>query len=213
MKQLVIFIFVCIATMSCHTKNKEIQERVQQSDDTAVTPADTGYLIGMDIPEYRYTDLSRQFIANHDRSMGYHQNLLDSFEESGQGKESGRPEYFGGSYINEDGNFVILIKGNIADYRQEFEERVKGKDFILKQTDVSYAELHRIKDKIGIYMSTDRQNNEVARNIISIVLDEKNSRIEVGLEDLSPEAIQQFKENVIDSPYIQFVAGEYIELV
>lgn len=186
---------------------------VKQYNDTVVTPADTGYLTGMDIPEYRYRDLPRQFIANHDRSMIYHENLMNSFEETGHGTELTRPEYFGGSYINDDGNFVILIKGNPVDYRKEFEERVKGGDFILKETDVSNAELFQIMETIERYMTKRIENNDIAKNIISASVDIINSRIDVGLEDLSPKAIRQFKENVIDSRYINFVAGEYIELV
>lgn len=211
MKKIISLILICFVAVSCHTKNKETKEPAGQNTGSVVIPADTGYLIGKDIPEYR--DLPRQFVANQDRSMGYHQNLMDSFEASGHGTELTRPEYFGGAYINDDGNFVILIKGNPADYRREFEERVKGGGFILKETDVSNAELFQIMETVGQYMAKRIENNDIAKNIISAGVDIKNSRIDVGLEDLSPRAIRQFKENVIDSPYINFVAGEYIELV
>ena len=161
MKQLILFIFVCIALVACHTKNKETKESSQQHVDSVVIPADTGYLIGMDIPEYR--DLPRQFIANQDRLMRYHQNLMDSFEASGHGTELTRPEYFGGAYINDGGNFVILIKGTPADYRGEFEERVKGKDFVLKQTPVSNAELFQLMKKLEHYMAENR-GSAIAKN-------------------------------------------------
>ena len=38
---------------SCHTKTKETGSSSAQYNDTVVTPADTTYLIGMDIPEYK----------------------------------------------------------------------------------------------------------------------------------------------------------------
>lgn len=194
---------------SCHTKTKETGSSSAQYNDTVVTPADTTYLVGMDIPEYK--DFPRQFVANHDRSMTYHMNLMESFEASGYGTYSTRPDYYGGSYIDDNGNFVILIKGNPSDYRAEIEERIKGKDVILKQTDISFVELNEIMDTINKYMS-DKENNKVAQNILSAALDELNSQIRVGLKDLNPQSIEEFKENVINSPYIEFEQGGYIQL-
>lgn len=194
---------------SCHTKTKETGSSSVQYNDTVVTPADTTYLIGMDIPEYK--DLPRQFVANHDRSMTYHMNLMESFEASGYGTYSTRPDYYGGSYIDDNGNFVILIKGNPSDYRAKIEERIKGKDVIFKQTDISFVELNEIMDTINKYIS-DKRNNKVAQNILSAALDELNSQIRVGLKDLNPQSIEEFKENVINSPYIEFEQGGYIQL-
>ncbi|MDD4632050.1 MAG: hypothetical protein PHQ77_07370 [Proteiniphilum sp.] len=209
MKHISILIFIFMVAASCHTKTKETGSSSVQYNDTVVTPADTTYLEGMDIPEYK--DLPRQFVANHDRSMTYHMNLMESFEASGYGTYSTRPDYYGGSYIDDNGNFVILIKGNPSDYRAEIEERIKGKDVIFKQTDISFVELNEIMDTINKYIS-DKRNNKVAQNILSAALDELNSQIRVGLKDLNPHSIEEFKENVINSPYIEFEQGGYIQL-
>jgi hypothetical protein len=210
MKHISILIFIFMVAASCHTKTKETGSSSAQYNDTVVTPADTTYLIGMDIPEYK--DLPRQFVANHDRSMTYHMNLMESFEASGYGTYSTRPDYYGGSYIDDNGNFVILIKGNPSDYRAEIEERIKGKDVIFKQTDISFVELNKIMDTINICASENRQNNKIAQNILSVALDEVNSRIRVGLKDFNPQAIEEFKEEVMNSPYIEFEQGGYIQL-
>lgn len=210
MKHISILVFTCMVLLSCRTQKKEAELSSNPHNNTVVTPADTTYLEGMDIPEYK--DLPRQYVANHDRSFTYHMNLMESFEESGNGTNSTRPDYYGGSYIDDDGNFVILINGIPSDYRSELEERIKGKEVILKQTDISYVELNKIMDKINTYATQNRQSNKTAQNILSVALDEINSRIRVGLENLNPQSIEEFKENVMNSPYIEFEQGGYIQL-
>lgn len=109
------------------------------------------------------------------------------------------PDNYGGSYLDENGDFVVLIVK---------EQETKGLGFVpkgavIKSCKYSYNELLNILETLKGYKLTD--NREIYNNFLVFYIDDKLNRVIVELTDTSSSAKQAFKENVSNSDAIIFV--------
>lgn len=112
------------------------------------------------------------------------------------------PDYYGGSYINDVGQLVVLV----TEDSQEASVLSDNANIIYESCTYSYNELLSVMNELNSYKFR-RSNNAIASNFNEFGIYDSENRIIVKLDNLSDESIQEFKENVCDSDAIIFEQG------
>lgn len=146
-------------------------------------------------------------VLNQDEAKVIGDNLARSFE-SGISRSSGLiyPDYYGGGYIDQENNFVILIKGDTLEHKNALIQRTKSNNFKLSTCDYSYNELKETIDDLNLLL-TDESKVKVAESIKLYsfgILDNEN-RIFIGLGNCTSQNIEKFKGEFVNAPYLVFI--------
>lgn len=112
------------------------------------------------------------------------------------------PDYYGGSYINDDGKLVVYV----TDGMRRPAALSDNADVIYVPCTYSYNELLSVMDTLNDYKFS-HPNDTVANNFNEFGLYDSENRVIVKLDDLSDESVKEFKENVCDSDVIEFEPG------
>lgn len=64
-------------------------------------------------------------------------------------EEINYPDYYGGVFLNKEGQLVVFTKGDCEPYRQELTTRATSDNFILKSCDYSLNELQEVIDELN----------------------------------------------------------------
>lgn len=131
-------------------------------------------------------------------ALKIYETLNTSFVSTRNGNKI-YPKNYGGSYLDKNGEFVILIVEG---------QETKDLDFVpqgavIKSCKYSYNELLNILGTLKSYKFTD--NRKIYNNFLVFYIDDKLNRVIVELTDTSSSAKQAFKENVSNSDAIIFV--------
>lgn len=112
------------------------------------------------------------------------------------------PDYYGGSYIDDNGGLVIMTTDSIKSVWDDLKSRTKSSNFEIRQCKYSLNELQDLNLKLGKIF----ENRELANELkwISVGIDIKNNKVSVDLEDCSTQAVDLFKKKVLDSPMLKF---------
>lgn len=171
---------------------------------TPVFAFDYGEEVGYDLEEIHemlISELGYEFLENYNQAMETVGELYDFFQISDSG-EAYYPAYFGGLYINDEGNLVLSIVASGVPWAIPTFEYF---DYItIKEVDFSFNDLSTMMNLLDEYIA----NSPSLDNISSWALDEEANRIIIYLVDYSAEAIDDFKSNVINSPKFIFEQGE-----
>lgn len=114
------------------------------------------------------------------------------------------PDYYGGAFINDNGNLVINIKGNLKEGKSKISKIIGVRNIIFQSAKHSLSELNRIMDIINKSFDTPVKK-QYTKNIMSASSYEDKGYVEVGLKDNSPEKQKEFREHIVDSPLLRFV--------
>lgn len=112
------------------------------------------------------------------------------------------PDYYGGSYINDDGQLVVYV----TDDTQRPAALSDNVNVIYEPCAYSYNELRSVMDILNDYKFS-HPDDAIANNFNEFGLYDSENRVIVKLDDLSDESIKEFKENVCDSGVIEFEQG------
>ncbi|MCL2400456.1 MAG: S1 family peptidase [Defluviitaleaceae bacterium] len=148
-------------------------------------------------------EFGSEFLLNHDVSLTNAMDILNSFPQSRTG-EIIYPDYFGGLYIDDNGNLVNLV---VTETNFDNHVRRLSENITIREVEFSYRELREIWEYI-----TERiisRGDMIFYNTGGQFLDVSGNRIVVELIDYSENGIELFRELMIDSPVIQFI--EFIE--
>lgn len=134
---------------------------------------------------------------NYETMMGVltHQTRSDN-------KEVLYPEYYGGSYVNEDGQLVILTTNLNTDETEI--KQLKSKltnNVIYAECKYSYNELNKIVSQLT---QLTKQNSFLFDKVGMFGIDDEHNCVRVFLYNHTPNVIQGFKESVLDTPAIEF---------
>ncbi|MDD6988470.1 hypothetical protein [Ruminococcus sp.] len=124
------------------------------------------------------------------------------------------PDYYGGSYLDENGELIILLKNGNENIRNNLKTVSLNEELQFEQADFSYAELTEIINFIMSYQENNYDNNSkgeynIAKDIVDCTLDDKNNKIIVGIRNLTSDKIDVFKNQILDSSAIEFVERTY----
>jgi streptogrisin B len=194
MKKYLLFAVVCLILMcsGCtHDSSAGVKSDGNITGTNNIPAADTD---SIDDPAQEYSVMS-------------YEKLMDSYTDKTD--ETSYPDYYGGSYIDDEGNYNVYIKGNAAQTKnvsREIEKIIGSSDFVIKEATYSYNELESVMDTLNTYQQN--YDNEVSRNFLVYYLSDRNNEVVVELNNMGAEQIRLFKENVLDSPCITFVKSE-----
>lgn len=130
-------------------------------------------------------------------------NLMLSFEsQKTKSVNTDYPDYYGGSYIDENANLVVYVTNEALKTKSSLPISSE-ENIIIESCEYSFNELHAIKKAIGDFRVANT-NNSISDNIVFVSIRDIDNRIKVGLLDNSINQIEEFKKTVIDSPAITF---------
>ena len=161
--------------------------------------------------------LTSDFSTNEKNSLIQGANLLGSFSimstRSVNKEDYDYPDYYGGSYVDDQGKLVVLVSSdNIEKYRQNFVRRTQSNEIILKSCEYSFKDLLTTIDEIKksgeqkALMIDDLQ-------LVSYGVDAQKNKVVVAMIDCNDQKIAKFKSEIMDSPIIIFEHADSYPLV
>jgi streptogrisin B len=108
------------------------------------------------------------------------------------------PDYYGGSYIEENGQLIIMLKNGQG--KAKVESIINNVNFV--SCNYSYAELVNSLNFINERIS-QLKNDDRIKWFSGMELDDKGNTLIVYMRKLNDESIKWFRNNVADKPYIK----------
>lgn len=140
--------------------------------------------------------------AREEASATYRE-LLDVLDESTlPASETAYPEYYGGAFVDEDGELNVYVTRGYETDADELKKRF-GEKAVYREGDYSYNTLTALMSDLNQFLLNE-QEDPLAHKIKDASLDEEKNRIVVEMEDVSSQTIQVFREKISNSEAITF---------
>jgi len=151
------------------------------------------------IREHIIAELGYDFYVNHSHSLSQINEFYNLLPMNRFG-EILYPENFGGLFIDDDGNLVVLQVGSTADTDliSRFSDGIK-----IQNVAFSFNEIMAVHRHLT-YLFVNSSEFPSMSNVAGSWTDVVNNRLVVYLHEYTEELITDFKMNVIDSPLIAF---------
>lgn len=160
------------------------------------------------IEEYGY---NYEEVFNKNGIASSYASKINSFFKIGENKEKIYPDFFGGMYINDNNDLVVLIskkneeKISFSD-KKIYDEIFALSDDIKKEyVDEPYSKLEQVRNYVLDYMK-----NNLKGYVINLYTDIVRNTVVVGLRDYNSNNIEKFKKEVLSSNLLTFTQGEKI---
>lgn len=139
-------------------------------------------------------------------AMNLSKSLCSNVTKSGV---SDYPDYYGGTYINENGDLVVLVVGDTAQYKPVLSKMAKSSNIIVEPCRFSYNTLLKTIDQLN-ELIINKETTDILQNfkIQCFGIQDNKNTVFVALEDCSSTNISLFKQQVLDSPNIVFEQAE-----
>jgi len=160
---------------------------------------------------------------NAEATFGY-TRWVEKFEKEGSYSKPVYPDEYGGSYIDDNGKLVVLyVNDDTTSKLTRKNDLCKAtgiQDVKIDSVEYSYNDLLNTSDIIGDFIlnqyenqSTLKRLNEKENTMIDVevvqsAIDTKNNTVVVWMSDISDEAIEAFRKNISDEPYLTFKLAE-----
>lgn len=146
-----------------------------------------------------------------------HDKLMSSFSDDWIERESDPdlyPEYYGGSYVDNNGNFVIAVTGNADRNREALKEILNTENFRIETVSYSYRQMMKVMEEIDNFLVSSNipDNHPMLEKFAGAYPDVMDNRVKVLLTEINNDIINSFKRDVTNSPLIVFEQGEIPEL-
>lgn len=143
---------------------------------------------------------NEDFSVQESAVAGYDE-LMASFSMKYSGEKI-YPDYYGGSYINDNGQLVVYVT-NGAERPTVLKN---NENVIYEPCTYSYNKLLSVMNELNEY-KFKKSDSAIANNFNEFGLYDSENRIIVKFDRLSDQSIKEFKENVSDSDTIKFEQG------
>lgn len=162
---------------------------------------------------------------NAEATIGY-TRWIEKFEKEGSCSKPVYPDEYGGSYIDENGQFVVLYANDGTVSKSKFarkEDLYKAtgiQNVEIDNVEYSYNDLLNTSGIIGDFISNqyenqstlkrldEKENTMIDVEVVQSAIDTKNNTVVVWMSDISDEAIEAFRKNISDEPYLTFKLAE-----
>ncbi|MDD4777835.1 MAG: hypothetical protein PHV53_06045 [Fermentimonas sp.] len=146
-----------------------------------------------------------------------HDKLMSSFSEDWIERESDPelyPEYYGGSFVDNNGDFVIAVTGDVDKNREYLKDILETDNFKMEIVRYSYRQMMRVMDDIDNFLvnSNIADNHPVLERFAGAYPDVMDNRVKVLLTEINDEVVNSFKKEITNSPLIVFEQGEIPEM-
>lgn len=147
------------------------------------------------------------------KSMDYHDKLMSSFNPNWETEEPATtdyPAYYGGSFIDNDGKFVVCVVGDPAQHRSTIAKIIGSDDFLMEKCTYSYRQMMEVMDKIDAFLSNASVDSEhpFLTYFAGAGADVFDNRVVVQLTEVNDAAVQAFKKDISNSPVVVFEQGD-----
>lgn len=115
------------------------------------------------------------------------------------------PDYFGGIYVDDNRDIIVLSKNDDASIFLDLTNRMATDCYKVKECDYSYNELQSIFEEITeLWLNPNNNNLFKAVSLVSFGINDVTNRVQIDLLDCSDANIQKFKQTIKDSPMLSF---------
>ena len=146
--------------------------------------------------------LGYDFIQNHNRAVENAGVIRSSIQRTGFN------DIYGGSYIDDNGNLVLLIveaDGVRSDMVEMFEVAYDYMGISVRAVKYSYDDLVRVFQDISMILSNEF-NSRIRSNVSSLYVDVFDNRVVVTLREYNQEYVDLFKDTIVDLPMVMLKA-------
>jgi len=194
-----------------YDESEVLYEEMLFIEDFLSCPEFTDYLSSHFIYEF-----GEEFMNNLDTATAMADHIWDSFPTNRAGHRM-YPDAFGGTYIDDYGNLVLLLVSDVADIG-DMATHARSTDISTRYVDFSHAELLQVFETIYYFLRDNWEDTTclVVANIDSVSIDVIYNRVNVSLIDMSEYSVEQFNALVVEHPSLVFVqsvncdAGGYV---
>jgi len=191
---LILFSTILLISVACN------QQKKNTAEDNVTAPAIAA-------------DSAANSAKNNEQAMKYHEKLMEHFSADWMERESDPdlyPDYYGGSFIDNSGTFVIAVTGNQEANRLKLVDILGGDDFKVETVQYSYRQMMQVMDKIDAFLAdnTISQEHPVLVQFAGAYPDVMENRVKVILTGMDQAVISAFKKDISDSPLLVFEKGE-----
>lgn len=151
------------------------------------------------------------------QALLYHEKLMAHFGADWIERESDPelyPDYYGGSFIDNSGNFVVAVTSDMEANRQRLATILGGDDFKIERVTYSYRQMMQVMDRIDAFLvdSSLAEEHPVMAHFAGAYPDVMENRVKVILTEVNSEITGSFKRDISGSPMILFEKGEIPQL-
>ena len=163
------------------------------------------------------TEETNTIAANNKLSLEMYDKLMNSFGKDWMERESDPdlyPDYYGGSFIDNNGNFVIALTNNSQKVQELLKEALETDKFKTEAVQYSYRQMLRVMDSIDEFLINNSipDDHVVLSHFAGAYPDVMENRVKVLFTEINQSIINSFKRDVINSPMVIFEKGEIPEL-
>ena len=163
------------------------------------------------------TEETNTIAANNKLSIEMYDKLMNSFGKDWMERESDPdlyPDYYGGSFIDNNGNFVIALTNNSQKVQELLKEALETDNFKTETVQYSYRQMLRVMDSIDEFLINNSipDDHVVLSHFAGAYPDVIENRVKVLFTEVNQSIINSFKRDVINSPMVIFEKGEIPEL-
>ncbi|WP_294079748.1 hypothetical protein [Proteiniphilum sp. UBA5384] len=140
------------------------------------------------------------------------ERLMASFSDDWMEREADPnlyPAYYGGSFIDNEGVFVITVTGNSGEHKKQLSEVLGTDNFNIETVQYSYRQMMEVMDKIDIFLmnSTVPEDHPLMSSFAGAYPEVTENRVKVLLTQVDEPTIRLFRKDIINSPLIIFEQG------
>ncbi len=156
-------------------------------------------------------------IINNQTEVDLYEKLMTYFGADWMERESDHdlyPDFYAGSFIDNNGTFVVVVKGNI-DHNKKLLIDILGTDnFNIETAQYSYKDMMKVMDDIDNFLlnRTIPEHHPVLTRFAGAYPDVMKNRVKVLLTEVDDNIIRIFKRDITNSPLLIFEQGEIPQL-
>ena len=162
--------------------------------------------------------MNREKLANEQYQMLLMNLSAEAASNIGRSISS---DYYGGAYLNDDGNLVVCVTNEYDTDSNAIQAYTNNSEITTKAVDYAYTELKRAQDMITeAYMlcsdtSAEKNSAETKNTLLEILLssfrgtyiDEERNTLVVMIAEITDEEIKAFQNVFSSAEFLEFVEG------
>lgn len=207
-------LFIACTVLACQPRQTAQQQTVSETQEQRssvsadIQPKDSSFRnsegIKIRIPE---TDTLKKALTEEkpfaEADAGFQWEANQKLEKLLKHYGKNIPDYYSGAFINDKGNLVINISGNLQKGRSEVIKIIGAGNVLFQNKKYSYKELNDIMNFLNEF-AQNPQNRDKLKNVPCWSLMELENYVEVCMLENTPEKQAEFRKNVLDSDAVRF---------
>lgn len=150
---------------------------------------------------------------NNQVALELHDKLMNHFSIDWMERESDPdlyPDYYGGSFIDNNGVFVIAVTQNTENVKELLKKALETDNFKIESVHYSYKEMLRVMDSIDNFLVSSSVSDDhiVLTHFAGAYPDVMENRVKVLLTEVNQNVVNSFKRDVTNSQLVIFEQGE-----